>query len=175
MGNILDFIGEQVTLNGVTGSIIGVKDKETLLLFDSVANQNINAKMPTGLFYHCTSCDKVKPIEEFGKGEICASCRVESYQLKEGETPLTFKHITDLMNNLYERKNADYGNSFDRSLDADGLLVAKIRLGDKYNRFSQLISKQAQIKSESIEDTLIDLANYAVMTLIWLSKEDKNV
>ncbi|TLQ49379.1 DUF1599 domain-containing protein [Ruoffia tabacinasalis] len=79
------------------------------------------------------------------------------------------------MNNLYERKNADYGNSFDRSLDADGLLVAKIRLGDKYNRFSQLISKQAQIKSESIEDTLIDLANYAVMTLIWLSKEDKNV
>jgi hypothetical protein len=69
---------------------------------------------------------------------------------------------------LYAKKNADYGDSFDKSLDEDGLLVAKIRLGDKFNRFSQLIKNPAKVKDESIRDTLIDLSTYAKMTIMWL-------
>src|SRR5699024_10866424 len=42
-----------------------------------------------------------------------------------------FNSVTKNMVALYSRKNRDYGNSFDKSLDEDGLLVAKIRLGDK--------------------------------------------
>lgn len=79
-----------------------------------------------------------------------------------------FNLVTDEMAELYARKNKDYGNSFDRSLDEDGLLVTKIRLSDKINRFSTLIKNDALVKDESIRDTLIDLANYAVMTIMWL-------
>lgn len=82
-----------------------------------------------------------------------------------------FKEITDKMISLYEEKNNNYGNSFDKSLDEDGLLVSKIRLGDKYNRFSTLIKNKSKgTTEESIIDTLIDLANYSIMTLLWIEK-----
>jgi hypothetical protein len=83
----------------------------------------------------------------------------------------TFRFITSHMIDLYAKKNHDYGNSFDESLDDDGLIVSKIRLGDKLKRFSSLIGNDKQeINDESIEDTLIDLANYSVMTLSWMRR-----
>lgn len=86
-----------------------------------------------------------------------------------------FKNVTDEMAELCVRKNIDYGNSFDKSLDEDGLLVSKIRLNDKLLRFSTLIKNGALVKDESIRDTLIDLANYAVMTIMWMDSVDKQV
>ena len=86
-----------------------------------------------------------------------------------------FKAITEEMVKLYEVKNKNYGNSFDKSLDEDGLLVSKIRLGDKLGRFSSLLKANSiGTKDESIEDTLIDLANYAVMTLKWMRNKKQN-
>lgn len=43
-----------------------------------------------------------------------------------------------------------------------------IRLEDKLNRFKKLglNNLEAQVNDESIEDTLLDLANYAIMTVI---------
>jgi hypothetical protein len=74
---------------------------------------------------------------------------------------------------LYARKNADYGDSFNKSLDEDGLLVAKIRLGDKYLRFCQLINNPAQVTEEKLRETLIDLSNYADMTIMWLDDKEE--
>lgn len=84
-----------------------------------------------------------------------------------------FRYITEEMTNLYLRKNADYGDSFTESLDEDGLLASKIRMKDKLKRFSQLIENDALIDDESIEDTLIDLANYTVMTLMWVRDNEQ--
>ena len=95
--------------------------------------------------------------------------------LDEDTQRVTFNDILEEMEELYLRKNNDYNNSFDKSLDEDGLLVSKIRIGDKYHRFSQLIKKEAEVKDESIEDTLIDLANYSVMTLLWLRKNKEEL
>lgn len=82
-----------------------------------------------------------------------------------------FELVTDEMTKLFARKNKDYGNSFEISLDEDGLLVAKIRLQDKLQRFAQLINNQAEVKDESIRDTIIDLANYAAMTVMWMDAQ----
>lgn len=76
------------------------------------------------------------------------------------------------LNQLYERKNADYGDSFSKSFAEYGLTMSSIRLEDKLNRFKSLIRSEAQVKDESIEDTLVDLANYAIMTLIELRGEE---
>ena len=44
--------------------------------------------------------------------------------------------------------------------------MARIRLGDKFNRFKTLSRQDTRmVEDESIRDTLIDLANYAVMTV----------
>ena len=80
------------------------------------------------------------------------------------------KELLEELNGLYTRKNQDYGNSFDESLDEDGLLVLKIRLGDKFKRFSQLINNEQMVNDESMRDTLIDLANYSLMGVLWMDK-----
>lgn len=79
--------------------------------------------------------------------------------------------LANQMTDLYARKNRDYGNSFDKSMDKFGLVVAAIRIGDKVNRLQSLIEKGgAEVKDESIADTFIDLACYAIMTLMWMEE-----
>lgn len=78
--------------------------------------------------------------------------------------------IFDEMFSTYVKKNADYGNSFEKSIDKFGLVASAVRLSDKLERFSNLISNDAQVKDESIEDTLLDMANYAAMTVLYLRK-----
>ena len=76
-----------------------------------------------------------------------------------------FKSICDEMSQTYERKNHDYGESFAKLREAFPNAVL-VRLFDKYMRLRTLMSgEQAQV-NESIEDTLIDLANYAIMELV---------
>lgn len=95
---------------------------------------------------------------------------VRDYSHKPNGNEARFKKITKEMVELYSRKNTDYGGSFDQSLDEDGLLVAKIKFKDKLNRFSQLIDNEALVYDETMRDTLIDLGNYAIMTLMWLDE-----
>lgn len=76
------------------------------------------------------------------------------------------------LNDLYARKNADYGDSFGLSFKEEGLAMARIRLGDKLNRFKTLSrSVERKVLDESIRDTLIDLANYAIMTVLEMEEE----
>lgn len=71
------------------------------------------------------------------------------------------------LTDLYRRKNADYGDSFGKSFAEYGMSMPCIRLEDKLNRLKALTrSGNAQVKDESIQDTLLDLANYAIMTVI---------
>lgn len=73
------------------------------------------------------------------------------------------------LNELYKRKNHDYGNSFHLSYIEEGMAMPRIRIGDKYNRFKQLSHKmEYYVRDESLRDTLIDLANYAIMTVMEL-------
>lgn len=72
---------------------------------------------------------------------------------------------------LYHRKNLDYGDSFHLSFLEEGLAMPRIRLGDKYLRFKTLTSGEKQrVSDESIRDTLIDLANYSIMTIMELDQ-----
>lgn len=71
------------------------------------------------------------------------------------------------LNDLYSAKNHDYGDSFrkTRSIVPSAILV---RLHDKLGRLDSLLMapESATVKDESIDDTLIDLANYAIMELV---------
>lgn len=82
-----------------------------------------------------------------------------------------FMSVTQNMAKTYAAKNHDYGNSFEESLDKFGLVASVVRLGDKMNRIESLTKKEAQVKDESVKDTLLDMANYAVMTVMWMDKK----
>lgn len=82
------------------------------------------------------------------------------------------KNITVELNELYERKNKDYGDSFHISYLEEGMAMARIRLTDKLNRFKTLTKTNSQeVKDESIRDTLVDLANYAIMTVMEMDRK----
>ena len=85
------------------------------------------------------------------------------------------KRVCYELNRIFDQKNRDYGDSFSMSYRDYGLIVAAIRIGDKYNRLHNLTSRNADkrhIADESIRDTLLDLANYAIMTIMEMDADD---
>jgi hypothetical protein len=87
-----------------------------------------------------------------------------------------FEDVTITLRNLYEAKNRDYNDSFGQSFDKWGLPMSCIRLGDKLNRLESFAQgKDMKVKDESVRDTLMDLANYAIMTLVELDLQSKNM
>lgn len=84
-----------------------------------------------------------------------------------------FMSITQDMTKTYAAKNHDYGNSFEQSLNKFGLVASVVRIGDKMNRIESLMKREAQVKDESIKDTLLDMANYCIMTVMWMDKVSK--
>lgn len=77
------------------------------------------------------------------------------------------RDICMMLNKIYEKKNADYGDSFHQTFQLEGMAMSRIRLMDKLNRFCTLTRKGGQrVNDESVKDTLLDLANYAIMTVM---------
>lgn len=84
------------------------------------------------------------------------------------------KKLCDELNALYAKKNHDYGDSFHQTFVEEGMAMSRIRLGDKLNRFKTLSRKpDQQVKDESLRDTLLDLANYALMTVLEMEEGNK--
>jgi len=74
--------------------------------------------------------------------------------------------LKDLMTQqrtIYDRKNADYGNSFHNTVERFGLVAALVRVTDKMERIQQLQVSTAQTKDESMCDTVSDALNYLLM------------
>lgn len=92
-------------------------------------------------------------------------------------TKITKKNMQNAHDELLQTfvdKNADYGNSFESSLEEYGLIAALIRMDDKMGRLRTLIKSEAKVKDESISDTLRDLSNYALMASVWFDNKDDN-
>lgn len=77
------------------------------------------------------------------------------------------------MEKLYQLKNSNYGNSFSKLYQDLGPIAGLVPLHNKLDRLTNLV-KGGQNNFESIEDTLIDLANYAIMNLIELKDKGEN-
>lgn len=65
--------------------------------------------------------------------------------------------------NLYAKKNHDYGNSFAKGCKEIGNAYAVGRLYDKMSRLINLTRTKACVSEESFQDTVMDLACYALM------------
>jgi hypothetical protein len=80
-----------------------------------------------------------------------------------------FESIVNDMLELYKKKNANYGNSFEKLYNDLGPIAGLVPLHNKLDRLTNLV-KGGKNDFESIEDTLIDLANYAILNLIEIQK-----
>lgn len=76
---------------------------------------------------------------------------------------------------LYSKKNHDYGNSFDMGMEHIGVSYGLGRIYDKVNRLITLSKfddiNKTVVVDESTDDTLCDLACYAIMMLTFRKRQ----
>lgn len=78
------------------------------------------------------------------------------------------------MRDTYEKKNADYGNSFAETIAEFGFIPAVARICDKVKRMKNIVKGQKMNYDESFRDALMDAACYCVLTVMELDKNNKN-
>ena len=86
------------------------------------------------------------------------------------------KELLDGLHNLYVSKNHDYGDSVHDTYEKYGLVSFLVRLEDKLNRARALSFKQEwnrKVLDEKLEDTLLDMANYAILAVIELQMKEE--
>ena len=84
-----------------------------------------------------------------------------------------FHAVLAEMGNLHDKKQADYGLPTDafsniragEDWGVEAWVSALIRANDKVKRL-QKVAQGGELSNEGVEDSLIDLANYAVIALV---------
>lgn len=110
-------------------------------------------------------------VKEFG--EAFKNFNLKTNSKSADDNP--FKKYTDKLAETLLEKNTAYGDSFSQSVDDYGLKVIGIRLSDKYNRIKHLVNAGSlKENDESLEDTLLDTAGYAILALKYLKEHEKN-
>lgn len=85
----------------------------------------------------------------------------------EAKKPQYTEEIIEEIAKLHDKKNNDYGGAYYEMLDECGTAAGAGIIYNKSRRFANLIKDKAEqmVNDESVEDTLLDLASYAIMTL----------
>ena len=85
-----------------------------------------------------------------------------------------FKEITEKMCDIYKQKNSDYGNSFSKLFKKCGMTYAYGHLAEKIERIDSLSNNEAKVQGESMIDSLYDLANYSILTIMEIEKRKEH-
>ena len=89
-------------------------------------------------------------------------------------TGTSFGDICVSMIELHDKKNADYGDAFTKSMGIFGSTYLLSRLHDKLQRLINIsLGAQVRVTDETYLDTLMDLACYAVMGIEYYQNIDK--
>lgn len=102
-----------------------------------------------------------------------SSNAVDDFLNQPTDVSAVFRAITNKMCNTFEAKNTDYGNSFHKLFEECGMTYAYGHLAEKLERINSLRKNEAKVKGESMKDSLFDLANYAILTIMELEKTEK--
>lgn len=84
------------------------------------------------------------------------------------------QELCDQIHDTYIQKNKAYGNSFGDTYEKLGIISAVTRITDKYNRLVTLATNSGIDQGdESMVDTLLDMANYCLMTVMEIQNQEE--
>ena len=72
---------------------------------------------------------------------------------------------------LVEKKNHDYDNSFDKTMDKYGDTAYFLRIEDKLNRPINLSKKEAKVTDAKVEATPKDIIGYTLLMIKYKNKK----
>lgn len=85
-----------------------------------------------------------------------------------------FQELTTLMSETFAKKRHDYGQTTEETYRKFGPVSMLTRMHDKLGRLDTLLvnGDKNYVEDERVEDTLLDLANYALITILEMCKAD---
>ena len=118
----------------------------------------------------CCSWDENEDCQHRKKAGTCWVPYTEEDSNMDQKVQL-HKKICGELTTLFERKNHDYGDSFHQTFLEEGWPMVRIRLSDKLARVKALTRGDSQqVQDESLRDTLLDLANYAILAVMEMGR-----
>jgi len=91
-----------------------------------------------------------------------------------------FNEVLELMAEIHDKKNEDYASDKDPFSNFSGVAemtgletdkVFQVMIGIKMERLKQLVGTGKVPNNESVDDTILDLANYAAIWLAYRKRE----
>lgn len=135
-----------------------------------IINENIKEKMNN--MYYFTE-DENNKIEEWVKAHSIPVCNnFYDYYKEDNMNEKLHQELLDYIHKLYITKNKDYGSSTHDTYTKYGFTSFLVRLEDKLNRARVISQNEAKVSDEKLEDTLLDLANYAILAVMELKGEN---
>ena len=92
-------------------------------------------------------------------------------EIGKGDRSMEIRQIALEIAQLVEKKNHDYDNSFDKTMDKYGDTAYFLRIEDKLNRLINLSKKEAKVNDEKVEDTLKDIIGYTLLMIKYKNKK----
>lgn len=84
-----------------------------------------------------------------------------------------FNELTKQISDTFAAKRKDYGQTTSETYDKFGPVSMLTRMHDKMGRLDNILVKQGKNNvGEKVEDTLLDLANYALITILEIRKRE---
>lgn len=137
----------------------------------AIINENIKEKVNN--MYYFTEEENSK-IEEWVKAHSIPVCNnFYDYYKEDNMNEKLHQELLDYIHKLYITKNKDYGSSTHDTYTKYGFTSFLVRLEDKLNRARVISQNKANVADEKLEDTLLDLANYAILAVMELKGENK--
>ena len=90
-----------------------------------------------------------------------------------------FFELLKEIEDTHKRKNADYSSpdeplknliSSEKYFNVEGHIGTAIRMSDKWERFCNLLQREAKVTNESVKDTLLDLSIYCLLEIILIER-----
>lgn len=100
------------------------------------------------------------------------SLRVDVKHTPSFET--TVRDITIELGTLLIKKHSDYGSKNISQSPGGALNGLRVRMWDKLARINNLVDKEREPHYESLEDSFVDMANYAIIGLMVLRNQWDN-
>lgn len=160
-----------------TTEIESVLDKMKELHGEKPSNDIVDVlteavKMCKDPFYIPINKDVCRDNDRKWREAMAEKCRESSGKGTESDT---FESVLDEMKELHAKKDKDYGSAFHKSFEEFGATAVVVRLNDKMERVKSLVKNgKAEVKDESLLDSLKDMACYSVMLYVELKNKEND-
>ena len=174
-------IGERFEYDGVMLEVVKRDNCEDCFFLNSMkcgimSHMRCNSLLrrdDTSISYKLVEQCKTKDMEQKTEIKVEVTDKTFATQVTNPQSDEEiYGSLLDKLFTTYKAKDADYGSAFAEMFDELGIDYAYGKLREKMNRIKTLRNQPNTVENEGLEDALLDMAGYAILTLVELKKKD---